>query len=112
MNHRIKRARPAAALDVDAGFGVAARREGPDDIIDAGRVDVVIHDNRKAILVSARKTLRCDQPGLLGVPRIALLNRNHGKLARAGFVRPDAANIRNTGSFQFFPNVSGACDRA
>ena len=57
MNHRIEGARPAAALDVDAAFRIAASRKRPDDIIDAGRIDIVVHDDGKAILIAAGKTL-------------------------------------------------------
>jgi len=112
MDHRIERTRPAAALDIDAAVRIAASRQRPDDIIDARWIDVVVHDDGKAILIAAGETLRCDHASLLGMTGIALFDRNHGKLPRPGLVRPDTANIRNTGFLQFFPDVSRACDRA
>src|SRR5690348_6852970 len=55
MNHRIEGAGPAAALDIDAAFGIAASRKRPDDIIDAGRIDIVVDDDGKAIRSEERR---------------------------------------------------------
>jgi|SRR5689334_14977345 len=108
MNHRIEGAGPAAALDIDAAFGIAASRKRPDDIIDAGRIDIVVDDDGKAILIPSGKTLRRDQAGLLGMPWIALFDRDHGKLSRTRLVRPDATNLGHAGLLQFFPDMRGA----
>ena len=108
MNHRIEGTRPAAALNVDAAFRIAASRKRPDDIIDAGRIDIVVHHDGKAILIPAGKTLRRDQAGLLGMARIALFDRDDGKLSRPRLVRPDATNLGHAGLLQFFPDMRGA----
>src|SRR5439155_10738498 len=97
MNHRIERARPAAALDVDAGFRIAARGKRPDDVVDAGRIDIVVDDDGEAILIAAGKALRGNHTGLLDVTGVALLDGDDGELSRPRFVRPDAANVRHAG---------------
>src|SRR5438552_8597429 len=112
MNHRIEGARPAAALDVDAGFRIAARGKGPDDIVDTGRIDIIVDDDGEAILIAAGKALRSDHTGLLDVTRVALLDGDNGKLPRSGLVRPDATNVRHAGSLQLFPYVGGPRNRA
>ena len=71
MNHRIEGARPAAALDVDAGFRIAARGKRPDDVVDAGRIDIVVDDDSEAILIPAGKTLRGNHTGLFDVTGIS-----------------------------------------
>src|SRR6185369_9278192 len=58
------------------------------------------------------ETLRCNHAGLLGVPRIALFDRNHCELARAGLVRPYPLHVRNTGLLHLFPDVRRARNRA
>ena len=108
MNHRIEGARPAAALDVDPAFRIAASRKRPDNIIDAGRIDIVVDDDGKAILIPSGKTLRRDQAGLLGMAWIALFDRDHSKLSRTRLVRPDATNLGHAGLLQFFPHMRGA----
>ena len=112
MNHRIERARPAAALDIDAGFRIAARRKRPDDVIDASRIYIVVDDDGEAILIAAGKTLRRDHTGLFDVTGIALLDGDDSELPRSGLVRPDAANVRHAGFLQLFPHMRRARDRA
>src|SRR5258705_4047605 len=112
MNHRIERARPAAALDIDAVYRIAASRRRPDDVIDAGRIDIVVDDDGEAILITAGNTLRGDHTGLFDVTGIALLDGDDGKLPRAGLVRPDAANVRHAGFLQLFPHMRRTGDRA
>src|SRR5258705_6612071 len=112
MNHRIERARPAAALDIDAVYRIAASRRRPDDVIDAGRIDIVVDDDGEAILITAGKTLRGDHTVLFDVTGVALLDGDNGKLPRAGLVRPDAANVRHAGFLQLFPHMRRTRDRA
>ena len=103
MNHRIEGARPAAALDVDVALGIAARRKRPDDVVDAGRIDIVVDDDGKAILITAGKTLRGDHAGLFDMAGIALLDGDDGELPRSGLVRPDALNRRARRLSPFLP---------
>src|SRR5262249_13860654 len=55
---------------------------------------------------------RRDYAGLFRVPRIALLDRDDGKLSRPRLMGPDATNIRHASFFEFFPEVGGARDGA
>jgi hypothetical protein len=52
--------------------------------------------------------LRRDQAGLLRVTRIALFDRDDGKLSRTRLVRPDAVNLGHAGSLLFFPDMRRA----
>ena len=106
MNHRIEGTGPTAPLNVDVRGGIAARGQRPDDIIDPGRIDVVVNDDGETILVAAGKALRRDHAGLLHVTGITLLDGNDGELPRPRFVRPDAADFRHAGFLQFFPHMS------
>src|SRR6266498_5852384 len=108
MNHRVEGTGPAASLNVDVVFRIAARRQRPHDIVDARRIDVIVDDDGEAILIAAGKTLRSNYSRLLHVAGVALLDGDDGELSRPGFMGPDAANFRDAGFFQFFPHMCRA----
>src|SRR6266545_209122 len=83
-----------------------------DDIVDAGRIDVIVDDDGEAILISAGKTLRSNYSRLLHVARVALLDGDDRKLSRPRFMGPDTANFRDAGSLQFFPHMCRARNRS
>src|SRR6266508_128104 len=108
MNHRVEGTGPAPPLYVDIVLRIAARRQRPDDVVDARRVDIVVDDDGEAILIAAGKTLRSNDARLLHVAGVTLLDGDYGKLSWAGLVRPNASDLGHAGFLQLFPDMSRA----
>src|SRR5206468_580311 len=73
----VERAAPRARDDVDRLGGLAARADRPHDEFQVHRVDVVVDDDRVAAEVRPGVDARGRMPDLAGVPRVALLDRDH-----------------------------------
>src|SRR4029077_4679052 len=87
--HRIERRAPAAMDDIDLNTRIAAGAHRPDDVVDVGRIDVLIHDNGPTITVGAGMAMWGAHAGLLGVPAVKLLDGDgQHETATSGFVRP------------------------
>src|SRR6266508_105045 len=108
MNHRVEGTGPAASLNVDVVFRIAARRQRPHDIVDARRIDVIVDDDGEAVLIAAGKTLRRNYSRLLHVTGVTLLDGDDRELSRPGFMGPDTENLRHAGSLQLFPHMGRA----
>ena len=88
---RVERAAPRVADDLDVVDRVARRRHRPEHVEGVGRVDVVVHHHDEPPQVGARLAGRGQQPGLLGVTGVGLLDRDDVEQPRrAGLVAPDA----------------------
>src|SRR5581483_1174280 len=108
LDARIERPAPAATENLNRLRRIGARRERPEDVESAGRIDVFIHDNDVAAEIGARVDLRRSEHRLARVAGIALFDRDDvEEPAAAGFVAPYAAHVRNAGLFHLLPDESG-----
>src|SRR5262249_51186294 len=67
---------PAAAQDFDAFARVEARAHRPHHLVHVGGIDVVIDHDHDPVGIGAGVALRGDQPGLLSVTGVLLLDRD------------------------------------
>ena len=113
IGHRVEHRAPAAAQDLDALARIEARAHRPDHLVHVGGIDVVVDHDDEAVGVGAGVALRGDQPGLLGVAGVHLLDRDgEPEPAAAGLVRPHALHLGHAGGFELVPHRAGAIGAA
>src|SRR4030095_6533810 len=100
--HRIERAAPGAADKIYVVRRIRPRAHRPQHVVHVVGIDVVIDDDDVASEICAGATLGGDDAGLLGVARIALLDRHRGK--KSALKTSDAANIRHAAFFSIAPD--------
>src|SRR5205085_8650112 len=91
---------------------VAARAHGPDDLVDVGRIDVIVDGDDPLGEVRATRHLRRQRQRLRGVAGVALLEAEHGhaEATRRGGVRIHALESWNTELVEIGPDARGAGD--
>src|SRR6516165_2135475 len=91
IGHGIEHRAPAAAQDFDAFARFEARAHRPYHLVHVGGIDVVVDHDHDPVGIGAGVALRGDEPGLLGVAGLLLLDRHREpEPAAAGRVRPYA----------------------
>src|SRR5438034_7912721 len=105
---RVERAAPVLADEVDVLGRIAARAHRPHHFIQIGRVDVLVHHHDEAPEVRARLAARREHRGLLRMPGVSLLDRDHVEHAGAAdLVHPDAAHTAQPGALDLIPDHAG-----
>src|SRR5258705_10861504 len=94
---------PDSAADVESRFRIAARRQGPHDIVEIERIDIVI-DNDDETTVIARRAAQRSVRGSHRVTRIRLFDRDDGHAP--GII--DADDIGNPERFKLVPDENPA----
>src|SRR6516162_6482370 len=113
IGHGIEHRAPAPAQDFDAFARFEARAHRPYHLVHVGGIDVVVDHDHDPVGIGAGVALRGDEPGLLGVAGILLLDRHREpEPAAAGRVRPYAFHFRHTGGFELVPHGAGAISAA
>src|SRR6516164_706938 len=113
IGHGIEHRAPATAQDFDAFARLEARAHRPHHLIHVGGIDVVVDHDHDPVGIGAGVALRGDQPGLLGVTGVLLLDRHREpESAAAGRVRPYAFDFGHAGGFELVPHGAGAIGAA
>src|SRR5215831_20465940 len=109
IGHGVEHRAPAAAQDFDAFARVEARAHRPHHLVHVGGIDVVIDHDHDPVGIGAGVALRGNQPGLLGVTGVLLLDRDsEPEPAAAGRMRPHAFDFGHAGGFELVPHRAGA----
>src|SRR5215471_20078615 len=108
VSHGVERRTPAAAQGLDAFARIEARAHRPYHLIHVGGIDVLIDHHHETVGVSPSMALRGDEPSLLGVTGILLLDRDgEPQPTAAGRMRPYAFHFRHASRFKLVPHSAG-----
>src|SRR5262245_6601209 len=109
ISHGVEHGAPAAAQDFDTFARLEPRAYRPHHLVHVGGIDVVIDHHHDAVGIGAGMALRGNQPGLLGMAAILLLDRDREpQPATAGRVRPHPFDLRYTCGLELVPHGTRA----